>query len=89
MLPWLHANEKYLKCPGNNGRGWKSEHGQTTTDGEHLIQLQQVGALHGPVWSGLSWSDPAHRLTQHQRHLTDTFLIAPPEPGAVFRHETG
>lgn len=65
MLPWLHANKTYLKRPWNNGRGWKSEHGQTMTDGEHLIQLQQVGAQCGTVWSdgphssedGLSWNN--------------------------------
>lgn len=51
MLPWLHTNKTYLERPRNNGRRWKSEHGQTMTDGEHLIQLQQVGAQRGTVWS--------------------------------------
>lgn len=77
MLPWLHANKTYLKRPRNNGRGWKSEHSQTMTDGEHLIQLQQVGAQRGTVWldslhsseeSCPQITSAAHRLT----HAGDT-----------------
>lgn len=65
-------------------------HGQTMTDGEHLIQLQQVGAQRGTLWSdGLHSSEHGrpeitcmHRLTRHRRHLTETFLMVFSKAGA-------
>lgn len=80
MLRGLHANKTSLRRPRNNGRGRKSEHGQTMTDGEHLIQLQQVGAQHGTKWSdgphssqGCPEITSARYLTRCWRHLIETF----------------
>ncbi len=75
MLPCLHANKTCLK----HGGGME---GQTTTDGEHLTQLQQVGAQHGTVWGqaalvrledGCPEIPSARCLTRCWRHLTKTF----------------